>query len=1167
MRHMGRLLPLFVLTLLIPSYALVAVADSGRAVNVDLDITDISITYPDNANRSLYQMFSSNYPIPGFDKPEMLYVTDGVVGVELNLNIVIENLGTVQSGYVDLEIMVLHNEYTRFELLNTTRGMSPISGSSSSSIDVLWTPYYSGNHTLIIEVSNALGDDNPSNNQQSRHLTVAYYYDNCVDMTQWTSTGDWNVNSDVSISQSSSFHVGNGQFSSYSSSTTSTLTSPVFNVADDVSGHNSAIGYSFFYTGGAGSGDAMKGYVKDETGNWDETFTMQNVIDNNFQDGLSWNTFTASYNGKSSPLLPLTNSHFHTTTQLRFTFTSDAVDSDIGYWIDELVIIYDQAAKKKEFQIETTGVSTLGGLPGDWSTTRFEMTNTGNISARYTPSATGIPANWTHYFAYPTGASIGSTGVELLPGESREFDLRVLIDENASQGNIPVTVNVTSNIYSDVEDGLESTIKILPDRLPDVIRPDPTPRCAPGSTCQFPVHIENIGEATDVFTLEIENKNVPTGWNIGLSTNQSSSVLVRVDTPAQVWLSATVAADAEPDVTAEVWLTATSTNDTRRYDTETIEVAAAMTSIAEISLDGNMDSEIFIDPGSSHDVTFRIWNNASRIDIFEVGVLFTELTGWSVELLDSPELAISAGSSSTFSVRVTSPTNAQANDLGPRLTPSAMSLRSGDSIAGEDWHGTRVNSVRDVSLELLEYPNTLTPGIPIHVSIEVTNNGNGPDTAVIDLPWSPDTWEWWALVEGMNVTNGIDLSVSYDLDNVKQVDVWILLPPLESPGEFHEITLKVTPENGIDVNDEDNSKMFESVTDTIRQPRLDGYAGENVIETNSTFSFNATAWNIGNAADSTIRARLVLQTSQSSENVIGFLSTGNGLSKSNGEWISLNLGPTQSVELFADVVVSADCDLNTIISATIELEGGSDDLGRPITKSITAGLLVGERRNVELQEVNPVEQKIEPNSVHIIWVNLTSTSTKSEIFDANANVPEGWGIICDGNPIHTQNLRIELDAGHIIQQSYDMRCEVVRESGDYSGTYTIFVNGSDSRIDYKITDTLRWAEPTLDESNASVVVASGIGIFVITLIGIILFLRREIDEEEIEDTYEQAEIVPAQGPPSTAFGGPPATAEPVVDPMVEYQRQVEEYNRKMAEYNAWQQAQGSHVTQESSNHE
>ena len=148
-----------------------------------------------------------------------------------------------------------------------------------------------------------------------------------------------------------------------------------------------------------------------------------------------------------------------------------------------------------------------------------------------------------------------------------------------------------------------------------------------------------------------------------------------------------------------------------------------------------------------------------------------------------------------------------------------------------------------------------------------------------------------------------------------------------------------------------------------------------------------------------------------------------------------------------------------------------------------------------------------------------------------------------------------------------MRCEVVRESGDYSGTYTIFVNGSDSRIDYKISDTLRWVEPTSEESNTTIIVASSIGIFMITIIGIILFLRREIDDEDFVDKYEHSETLPTQGPPSTAFGGPPATTEPVVDPMVEYQRQVEEYNRKMAEYNAWQQAQGSQVIQESSNHE
>ena len=85
-------------------------------------------------------MFSSNYPI--INKPESLYVTDGVVGVEINLNIVIDNLGTVQSGFVDVEVLVLHNEYTRFELLNTSKATSPITGSSSGSVDILWTPYY-----------------------------------------------------------------------------------------------------------------------------------------------------------------------------------------------------------------------------------------------------------------------------------------------------------------------------------------------------------------------------------------------------------------------------------------------------------------------------------------------------------------------------------------------------------------------------------------------------------------------------------------------------------------------------------------------------------------------------------------------------------------------------------------------------------------------------------------------------------------------------------------------------------------------------------------------------------------------------------------------------------------------------------------------------------------
>ena len=1169
---MRPIIPIVLIALLIPSVSPMVVATSGRAVNIDLDVTDISMTYPDSVNNSLYKMFSSNYPIPEFNKPENLYVTDGVVNVEMNINVVIENLGTAQSGFVDVELLVLHNEYARFELLNESRTLSPISGTSSASIDVLWTPNYAGNHTLQITVSNTNGDDDVTNNQQTRHLTVAYLYDNCIDMSQWTTSGEWAVNSDAFISQSNAFHVGNGQFSTYSNSQVSTLTSPTFNVADDVSGHNSAIGYSFFYTGGAGAGDQMKGYIKDNAGIWDETFTMANVVDNNLQDGINWQTFSASYNGKNSPLIPVDNSHFHSTTQLRFIFTSDAVTNDIGYWIDDLVIIYDQAAKKGEYQVNLAGVNALGGLPGDWSTTRLEVTNSGNISGRYTPVASGIPNGWSHYFANPNGASIGSSGLDLLPGESRVFDLRVLVDSNATQGNLPVTVNISSNLYPDVEHGVETVLKVLPDRLPDIIVPDITPRCSPGSSCNFAIELQNIGDATDVFSLTIEDKNIPTGWSMSLAWNQSTNVLVRVDTPVDIWMTATVPEGVEPDVTAEVWLTATSTNDSRRTDVEAIEVSAAMISDSEISVELIGQDDGFIDAGQSRDVSFRIWNNASRIDIFRPQIDFTEVTGWDVELLNSPDLAISPESSSTYTVRITAPMTAQAGDLGPIITPNALSLRSGQMITGDAWQGLRVDSLHDLSIQLIESPSKLTPGVPIMMTVEIINSGNGPDVAILDLPWSPDSWTWWALVDGTNVTDGVPLSVSYDLDNIKTVDIWLTLTSLEAPGEFHEITITVEPQDGEDMNSNDNSVMFEAITETIRQPRLDGYSNESIVETDSTYTFNATAWNIGNAADNSIRARLVLQTNPASTEVVGFLSTGNGLSKGAGEWINLNLGATQSIDLVADVIISPDCALNSIISATIELEGGADELGRPIVKTITVALMVGERRNVVLEEILEPDNQLKDDSKHVMWVNLTSTSTQDEIFDIDASIPNGWGLICDGNTIHLQSVRIEMDQGHLTTQSHNMRCELIRESGPYDGEVRLSINGSDNRINYDVTNQISWASPTVEEAMFSnTILASGIGGFTL-LAAIILFMRRGDSEDEFDDEYEDdeqfiEEEVPMKGPPSSAFAGPPATVQPVENTMTEYERQVEEYNRKLAEYQAWQAAQGSQAVDDTTSHE
>ena len=194
-------------------------------------------------------------------------------------------------------------------------------------------------------------------------------------------------------------------------------------------------------------------------------------------------------------------------------------------------------------------------------------------------------------------------------------------------------------------------------------------------------------------------------------------------------------------------------------------------------------------------------------------------------------------------------------------------MRSGELIIGNSGKASELIHYTICQSRLVESPTSLLR-IPILVTVEVTNSGNGAETAILDLPWSSDSWNWWALIDGANVTDGIPLSVSYDLENVKMVDVWIILPSLEAPGEFHEITISVEPIEGQDINSSDNAVMFEAITETIRQPRLDGFVGESVVETNSTFSFNATAWNIGNAADYSIRARLVLQTSPPTQEVM-----------------------------------------------------------------------------------------------------------------------------------------------------------------------------------------------------------------------------------------------------------------------------------------------------------
>ena len=75
-----------------------------------------------------------------------------------------------------------------------------------------------------------------------------------------------------------------------------------------------------------------------------------------------------------STQIPSPQQNFHTNSQFRFGFTSDSSVNDIGLWMDDIVIVYDQQLTQNEY-----------GIDSDiWSVTSFnELARDGMETERY----------------------------------------------------------------------------------------------------------------------------------------------------------------------------------------------------------------------------------------------------------------------------------------------------------------------------------------------------------------------------------------------------------------------------------------------------------------------------------------------------------------------------------------------------------------------------------------------------------------------------------------------------------------------------------------------------------------------------------------------------------------------------------------------------------------
>lgn len=1116
---------------------------SSKATGVDLTVSEVSFSYTTSSDEEQYRMFSSNYPIIGFNRPQTLYVVDAVVNVPILLEALVENKGTASSGTIDVNIKVLHNEYAQFETVNYTLQLSSLAGGNSNSLTKTFTPTYSGNHTLIVRATSTVVDDEPMNDAYTSTITVARSYFNCDSLSGWTADAEWGISTDTGLSMGSSCHVGDGQSSSYSNNLASALTTPVMDMSDAVSSPTRTNGLSFFYTGSAATNDRLKVQVKTALGGWFDLRTVQGTVDQSFADGQDYRTFSVSDRGGISPLIPVPPEHFHTQTQFRFLFESDASVTDIGYYLDELVFVYDQKVRQEEYSLASNGISTLGSTPGQWGTVRVEVTNDGNISDSVLPRIIGLPVDWEVYYSNPNGVSINEeSGVLLSPGQSKLIDIKIKPDVNATSGFSQMTFLGVSSQYSNVNTTLPMQFQVMPDREPYVVQPEFPPACPPGSSCPFSVEVQNKGDATDVFELEIGDSNLGNGWSVNFGWTQSEDILVRPDTPVHVDFLLTVPQNAIPDSMFEFTLTATSQNSSLRTHTQNIDVSALMVSDAEVGMTfDQLNRDWEVDAGGTVTLEYTVWNNASRQDIFSIDLSYTNQGNWIIESPPAQAAVVNSESTTTFRIDITAPSTAQAGDSAPSITPSITSQRSGMNFEGTEFNEITVRTVSDLRLTLIDSPTKLKPGAPVKATLEVENNGNGPVNAVISTDTLPNSWTWWIRIGGMNHTGPIALSAPYDDEDKISLEILILLPSEERASEIHTLSFRVDSSDGLaDSWEEDNSIEFDAITAAVRIPSIVSKISETTAAVGGTASVNISVTNLGNAVDDSFKIMASISSSPPNDELFSFLSIGDsGASRPMNELSTLTMAPGQKMNVTVYVLIPESMKLNSRIVVVFDVIAGDTGDGSPFELNHDVLILVDSQRDLDVE----LSQKSNDSKVSGIpvsfWVNLSSASSRTESFHLEISKPNEWQIVCLGLLMNETGRTFVFEPGHMTLQTTDVRCELHRLDGPTDGTLAFSVVSDDGVLLWNDEQTFEFQIAQDDQFavDAEVLATSIAGILFVGIL-LTLALRKRAHKNGVEDSEHISKEIPemlneevSRGPPistttqesisASALGGGP----------------------------------------------
>ncbi len=385
----------------------------------------------------------------------------------------------------------------------------------------------------------------------------------------------------------------------------------------------------------------------------------------------------------------------------------------------------------------------------------------------------------------------------------------------------------------------------------------------------------------------------------------------------------------------------------------------------------------------------------------------------------------------------------------------------------------------------------------------------------------PETWSWWLSVDGVNQSEPFELSVSYDLDHVRDLSLWLMLPMTESAGELHTVSIVATLDGeGVDIAPENNRVEFVAPTGAVRVPTLDvGNQSSSAIAGGVVYA-EAHLTNTGNALEDRLSVTASVTSSPPVSGLVVFFTIDGG-DRVVGSSNELNIPPGATNRLRLEILVPEDAPLNTRFVLRFDVEGAVDEAGLPLPMIGEAMVMLDQRRSMEASVVLANQETVPHGTAARIWVNHTSTSTFTESFVLKAAHEEGWQVTCDKRLVNATGTAYDLAPGHVTPQAKQHLCEILRLDGALDGNVAFSISSLDGILQHGDSIAISFEAPPEPEglSNA-VLVSGGVGLGVLVLLSALLLGRRGRDE--VDKTFDIVSESSVSGPPVSQ----PAAEEP-----------------------------------------